>query len=286
VHNSTGRFFHSRSQQIRKTLSSIIKMEDIMDKPETVLITGGTSGIGEAMVRAFHMQGYDVWFTYNTGAVKAARLEQELGGNLVRYFRLDLTQKDAHHQLLQQLPGTPDILINNAGLGSATVKKLSSDPDEHDRLLIQVNAVGTLIITRAILEGMRKRGSGRIIFISSVGGGINVYPGFSLADGMSKAAVAFLGRQLAAELVHSAIRVFTVCPGATNTPMFSASTLDHLGDDVRKKVIAGLPGGRLIEPAEIAVITLFLAGKSADVLHGAVIDASLGLGVNPAELKK
>lgn len=257
-----------------------------MDTPTTVLITGGTSGIGEAMVRAFHMQGYEVWLTYNTGAEKAARLEQELGGNRVRSYSLDLSQKESHQKLIRQLPGTPDILINNAGLGTATVKRMSSDPDEHDRLLIQVNAVGTLLLTRAILEGMHTRGSGRIIFISSVGGGINVYPGFSLADGMSKAAVAFLGRQLAAELVHSAIRVFTVCPGATNTPMFSSSTLDHLGDDERKKVIAGLPGGRLIEPSEIAGITLFLAGKSADVLHGAVIDASLGLGVNPAELKK
>ena len=257
-----------------------------MEKPTTVLITGGTSGIGEAMVRAFHFKGYDVWFTYNSGAAKAASLEEELGRNHIRSYKLDLSSQVSHHQLIRQLPGTPDILINNAGLGTATVKKMSADPDEQDRLLIQVNAAGTLLLTRAILEGMQKRSSGRIIFISSVGGGINVYPGFSLADGMSKAAVAFLGRQLAAELVHSAIRVFTVCPGATNTPMFSTSTLDHLGEDDRKKVIAGLPGGRLIEPSEIAGITLFLAGKSADVLHGAVIDASLGLGVNPAELKK
>jgi NAD(P)-dependent dehydrogenase (short-subunit alcohol dehydrogenase family) len=257
-----------------------------MDTPTTVLITGGSSGIGEAMVRSFHKQGYDVWFTYNSGAGMAERLEKGLGGNSIRSFKLDLSHKDAPHQLVRQLPGTPDIMINNAGLGTATVKMMSSDPDEQDRLLMQVNAVGTLVLTRAILEGMQKRGSGRIIFISSVGGGINVYPGFSLADGMSKAAVAFLGRQLAAELVHSAIRVFTVCPGATNTPMFASSTLDHLGEDDRKKVISGLPGGRLIEPSEIAAVTLFLAGKSADILHGSVIDASLGLGVNPAELKK
>ncbi|TVQ15683.1 MAG: SDR family oxidoreductase [Balneolaceae bacterium] len=257
-----------------------------MEKPATVLITGGTSGIGESMVREYHNLGYEVWFTYNTGSDKAAVLEQELGNIRIQSFKLDLTQQGAHDKLVKQLPGTPDILINNAGLGTATVKKMSSDPDEHDRLLIQVNAVGTLWLTRAILAGMRKRNSGRIIFISSVGGGINVYPGFSLADGMSKAAIAFLGRQLAAELVHTGIRVFTVCPGATNTPMFSSSTLDHLDDDAREKVVSGLPGGRLIEPAEIAAITLFLSGKAADVLHGAVIDASLGLGVNPAELKK
>jgi NAD(P)-dependent dehydrogenase (short-subunit alcohol dehydrogenase family) len=137
-----------------------------------------------------------------------------------------------------------------------------------------------------VLPGMQKRNSGRIIFISSVGGGINVYPGFSLADGMSKAAVTFLGRQLAAELIHSKIRVFTICPGATDTPMFGSSTLDHLDEDERKKLISALPGGRLVRPQEIAQIALFLSGDSSDALHGAVLDASLGLGVNPGALNK
>lgn len=257
-----------------------------MENKTTVLITGGTSGIGEAMVRRFHKRGYSVWFTYRSGAEKAAGLIKELGGDDIRAFELDLSVPDSHRKLIGNLPGTPDILINNAGLGTATVKRITDNPDEQDRLLIQVNATGTLLLTRTVLDGMRSRNSGRILLISSVGGGINVFPGFSFADGMSKAALTFFGRQLAAELIQTGIRVFTVCPGATNTPMFASSTLDHLDESERMELISGLPGGRLIEPDEIAELALFLAGGASDILHGAVIDASLGLGVNPGVLNK
>ncbi|MFU8860194.1 MAG: SDR family NAD(P)-dependent oxidoreductase [Cyclonatronaceae bacterium] len=257
-----------------------------MEYKSTVLITGGTSGIGEAMVRLFHQRGYTAWFTYRSAAEKAAGIVKELGPDNVMSFELDLSDRDSHRNLIGKLPRTPDILINNAGLGSATVRKMTANPDEQDRLLIEVNATGTLLLTRAVLDGMRSRNSGRILLISSVGGGINVFPGFSFADGMSKAALTYFGRQLAAELNQTGIRVFTVCPGATNTPMFSSSTLDHLNESERKKLITGLPGGRLIEPAEIAELAFFLAGNASDILHGAVIDASLGLGVNPGVLNK
>ena len=103
---------------------------------------------------------------------------------------------------------------------------------------------------------------------------------------MSKAAIAFLGRTLAADLTHTGVEVFTICPGATNTPMFAASTLNDLSESDRKELIASLPKSRLIEPQEIAELGFFLASESGKILHGAVIDASMGLGVNPSLLKK
>ena len=98
---------------------------------------------------------------------------------------------------------------------------------------------------------------------------------------MSKAAVAFLTRQLAAEQVRGKVDVFALCPGATATPMFFASTLSAMSEDARRRYIAGLPKGRLIEPVEIAHLILFLASDHSRPLHGAVIDASMGLGVRP-----
>jgi NAD(P)-dependent dehydrogenase (short-subunit alcohol dehydrogenase family) len=133
---------------------------------------------------------------------------------------------------------------------------------------------------------MLERGSGKIILLSSVGGGITQFPGFNYADGMSKAAIAFLGRTLGADLAQTGVDVFTICPGATNTPMFQASTLNHLNDEVQKKVIASLPKMRLIDPREIAELGYFLTTDAGRVLHGAVLDASMGLGVNPGLLLK
>ena len=126
-----------------------------------------------------------------------------------------------------------------------------------------VNAVGTLWLTRDILPAMEERKFGKIILLSSVGGGITQFPGFHLADGMSKAALAYLGRHLQAQYSDQPIDVFTIRPGATETPMLEASTLAHLDDDARERLIRSLPGSRLIDPVEIAKLTLWLCGDES-----------------------
>jgi NAD(P)-dependent dehydrogenase (short-subunit alcohol dehydrogenase family) len=98
---------------------------------------------------------------------------------------------------------------------------------------------------------------------------------------MSKAAVAHMTRQMAAELTGEMIDVFAICPGATNTKMFQSSTLDPMTPDQRAAFTDALPKHRLIEPAEIANIIVFLASALSTPLHGAVLDASMGLGVHP-----
>jgi NAD(P)-dependent dehydrogenase (short-subunit alcohol dehydrogenase family) len=137
--------------------------------------------------------------------------------------------------------------------------------------------------------GQTTKGKGlarKIINIASVGGGMAAFPGFSLADGMSKAAVAHLTRQLAAEAMAPGLDVFAVCPGATDTEMFRQSTLNRLSEDERQAFLATLPKGRLIAPSEIAELVAFLAGPQSTVLHGAVIDASMGLGVRPGRISE
>ena len=101
---------------------------------------------------------------------------------------------------------------------------------------------------------------------------------------MSKAAVVHLGRQMSVELSYSPIDVFTVCPGATDTPMFQASTTNKLSDEEKAAFLATLPGKRMIEPAEIAALCVNLCEPAFQVLRGTVIDASLGLGAYPGSI--
>ncbi|NJM30690.1 MAG: SDR family oxidoreductase, partial [Rhizobiales bacterium] len=180
--------------------------------------------------------------------------------------------------------GRIDVLVNNAAVGSATVAAYADDAAAQDSALLAINADGNLKMAQGFVRRIRdvpRERAAKLINLSSVGGGVAVFPGFRLADGMSKAAAAFMTRQLAAESVHLPLDVFAVCPGATNTPMFQASTLNMMSAAERARFLKTLPKGRLIEPAEIAEIIAFLASDHSTVLHGAVIDASMGLGVRP-----
>jgi NAD(P)-dependent dehydrogenase (short-subunit alcohol dehydrogenase family) len=250
----------------------------------TVIITGGSSGIGQAMVREFAHSGYMTWFTYHTGKDRAESLTSELGAEDIQCFHLDLGNRKSHVDLVKNLPGPVDVLVNNAGLGSKTVDKVSREIHEQDEALMMVNAVGALWLTRDLLPSMEGRGFGKIIMVSSVGGGVTQFPGMHPADGMSKAALAYLGKHLQAQYAGRPIDFFTICPGAVETPMFEASTLSRLDAEARKSLIAALPGGRLIAPEEIAKLAVWLCTEEARVLRGAVLDASLGLGVHPGSI--
>lgn len=248
------------------------------------LVTGGTGGIGRACVERLQAYGATVALTCVDGVEDpAAVLGAFDGPQGLTAHALDLRDVASIRRCIASVldaHGRIDMLVNNAAVGSATVANWSGDADEQDSLMLAINADGTLKMCREFL-GAPGGPERKLINISSVGGGITAFPGFRLSDGMSKAAVAFLTRQLAAETVHGDVDVFAVCPGATDTPMFQASTLSKLGSGERTAFLARLPKGRLIEPREIAAIVHFLASPSARVLHGAILDASMGLGVRP-----
>jgi NAD(P)-dependent dehydrogenase (short-subunit alcohol dehydrogenase family) len=249
------------------------------------LVTGGSSGIGTSLVKLFAKKEFKVLFTYNSRKESAQRIVDQLEPFDVQMFHFSQGNLASQNRLLTQLPERIDVLINNAAVGSATVKRLSEDKFEQDRKMFEINALGVLWLTEAIIPRMIENG-GKIINISSVGGGIFHYPGFVLADGMSKAALTFMTKQLAAEHAHTKIDIFAICPGATDTDMFQSSTLNKLSDDERVDFVGTLPKKRLIDPDEIALICEFLAQEHSTVMHGAVIDASLGLGVSPGMIKK
>jgi NAD(P)-dependent dehydrogenase (short-subunit alcohol dehydrogenase family) len=254
----------------------------------TVLITGGSSGIGAEVVRAMAGQGDRVWFTYHRDEDRALALLREINGARERGHRaLPLDQGDwtQVQQLVGSLPGPVDVLINNAAVGTATVKaEGGGTAASEDERFFRVNCLGPLWLTRLLVPRMVEQGHGTVVMLSSVDGAFAAFPGFRAADGMSKAAIAFLTRQLAAELAHAPVTVVCVAPGATDTPMFRASTLDVLEAPARQLLMDRLPKGRLIESHEIAELVRWLCQPEARILHGAVLDASMGLGVHPGLL--
>lgn len=253
---------------------------------KVALVTGGTGGIGRACVAALAAHGAHVAFTY-AEARESAEAAQHMAGaspEQLSAHPLELRSAASIRQCVQAVAERwqrIDILVNNAAVGSATVVPYGSDAAEQDSAMLAINADGALKVCQAFLALVGDAQPRKIINLSSVGGGVQVFPGFRLSDGMSKAAVAFMTRQLAAELTSSAVDVFAICPGATHTPMFHASTLAAMSPEQREAFAATLPKGRLIAPEEIARIIVFLASEYSAPLHGAVIDASMGLGVRP-----
>lgn len=157
----------------------------------------------------------------------------------------------------------------------------------HDEALMRVNALGPLWVTDALMDSIKMAASGQgrgrssIIFIGSVGGGsASVFPEYCAADLMSKAAMSYLSKHLAAQHVRDSIDVCCVAPGATETEMFRRSTLSKVADV--DAFVDSMPKRRLIQPAEVAATVFWLATQSpAGIFHGAVLDASMGLAVRP-----
>jgi NAD(P)-dependent dehydrogenase (short-subunit alcohol dehydrogenase family) len=249
------------------------------------LVTGGARGIGRAIVERLLHDGWTVALTHVPEIEPPEPLLAAFAGQRATLHPLDLRLSASITSCMAEVAGRHggvDALVNNAAVGTATVAAFTEDEGQRDGVMLAINATGTLSMCRAFLATQATTDQARkIVNLSSVGGGIAAFPGFSLADGMSKSAVAHLTRQLAAELVHQSVDVFAICPGATDTEMFRQSTLNRMAPADRARFIAGLPKGRLIQPEEIATLAAFLCSPASTVLHGAVIDASMGLGVRP-----
>lgn len=249
------------------------------------IVTGGSQGIGAAAAFALGEAGASVALTYNRSESRAMEVVEKIQkiGSKAIALPLDLPDRASIDRMVSgtmEQFGRIDILVNNAAVGSASVVHYA-DPEKLDKAMVEINTLGVLLCAQAVIPIMVEQNYGKIINVSSVGGGVTVFPKFKASDGMSKCAVAFLSRQIVADYPHHRIDAFSICPGAVNTRMFRESTLDHLSPEEREAFISSLPMARLIEPEEIAALILFLCSPAAVVCRGAVIDASLGLGVRP-----
>jgi NAD(P)-dependent dehydrogenase (short-subunit alcohol dehydrogenase family) len=252
-------------------------------------VTGGLGGIGSACVASLIAHGCRVAFTYAEGHESATRAQTVVDSapDRLSAHAIDLRSDASIRACMDAVVarwGVVNILVNAAAVGSATVRAYADDAATQDSVMLAINADGNLKVCQAFLAAAQPTIHSvprKLINFSSVGGGIQNFPGFRLSDGMSKAAVAFMTKQFAAELTQTLVDVFAICPGATDTPMFHASTLQGMSAAEESEFRASMPKGRLIAPVDIAHIVTFLASGYSTPMHGAVIDASMGLGVRP-----
>lgn len=226
-----------------------------------VLITGATSGIGEACARKFAQGGYDVIIT-GRRAQLLANLKKELEAEGVRVLALafDVRNRNAATAAINSLPlewQQIDVLINNAGLALGLEPEYEGSFEDWETM-IDTNIKGLLTMTRLIVPRMVKRDSGHVINIGSVAGdaayaGGNVYCG-------TKAAVKTITDGLRIDLAHTSVRVTNVKPGLVETHF---SNVRFHGDDARAdKVYEGV---KPLTGADIAEVVFYAASAPAHV---------------------
>ena len=215
---------------------------------KTILVTGGTRGIGLAIARIFQQRGDRVCVTYSKDE-GSARLAKAEG---LEVFHADVSKEEDVVSLVKQI-GQVDVLVNNAGV--ALIKQIQDVTMEEYRHLMDVNMGGAFLCTREVVKGMIDRQSGLIVNISSIWG--EVGGSCESVYSASKAALIGFTKALSKELGWSGIRVNCISPGVIDTPMnahFSKEELACLQEEI--------PMGRMGTGEDVAKAVLFLEENS------------------------
>ena len=245
-------------------------------KDQVALVTGGSRGIGRAIVKAFAAEGARVAFVYRGNQTAADSLMQEIrdAGSTALALQADVTDANAAQQCVERVEkewGRFDILVNNAGIIRDDLF-VRMEPDAWENVL-QTNLGGTYNFCRAVAYTLMKQRRGRIINISSVAAE-HVNQG-QTNYAASKGAVNAFTRALAVELASRGVTVNAIAPGFVETDM-SEAVRNKAGDMIRKII----PMRRLGQPDDIARVAVFLASTDAGYMTGQVltVDGGLSLG--------
>lgn len=236
---------------------------------KTVLITGGSRGIGRACAQIFAKNGYNVAVNYFSSEEKARELE--LNYENVKAFYADVSVKSDVDAMVADIKnefGSIDILINNAGIAQS---KLFTDitETEFDRMLA-VHLKGAFNCTKTVLYDMIDKKQGRIINISSIWGisGASCEVHYSMA----KAGIIGFTKALAKEIAPSGITVNAIAPGVIDTDMISGFSKNEISEITNE-----IPLGRIGTPEEVAQSVFFLASENASYITGQVISPNGGI---------
>jgi 3-oxoacyl-[acyl-carrier protein] reductase len=230
------------------------------------IVTGGASGFGEGITRAYVREGAKVVIA-DINIELAKKLAQELGGNVSAIHcdvsRFDMVKAAVQHCVDQF--GAPDIVVNNAGMTHRNQPMLDVDEKTFDRVF-DVNVKSIYYMTHAVVPLMRQRKSGVILNVGSTAG-IRPRPGLTWYNA-SKGAVNLLSKAMAVELAPDRIRVNALCPVMGATGMLT----DFMGvadtPENRARFIATIPLGRMCEPNDVANAAVFLATDASEFLTG------------------
>ncbi|MDF1612493.1 3-oxoacyl-[acyl-carrier-protein] reductase [Stygiobacter electus] len=237
------------------------------------IVTGGTRGIGKAIVKELVDNGCNVVFTYHSSDETAKKIEKEFSTENVKVYGIkadatSFTQAEEVVKFTLEKFGSIDILVNNAGITKDNLLLRMSETDFD--AVINANLKSVFNYTKAILKPFLSQKFGKIVNISSVVGIIG-NPGQANYVA-SKAGVIGLTKSNAKELASRNINVNCVAPGFIETDM-----TEKLNEQQRQAILSNVPIKRLGKPEDVAKAVLFLSSNDSDYITGQVIIVDGGL---------
>ena len=236
-------------------------------KNRIAIVTGGTRGIGKSIAVDLKKAGCKVIASYAGNEEAAHAFKKETGIEVMRFDVADFEQCQHAVRRIEAEIGAVDILVNNAGITrDGFMHKMG---EESWDAVVDTNLKSCFNMARAVIEGMRAKGYGRIINISSINGQTGQMGQTNYAA--AKAGVFGFTKSLARECAVKGITVNAVAPGYINTDMVAA-----VSPEVMKGIVAKIPVGRLGEAAEIARAVCFLADDAAGFITGETLSVNGG----------
>ena len=240
---------------------------------QTALVTGGSRGIGRAIVETLARAGAKVAFTYRSSTDEAEALVQALAADgteamAIRSDAGDVSDAESVVKRITEAWGRLDVLVNNAGITRDRLMLRMSEDDWDS--VIDTNLKSVFGYSKAAYMVMMRQKSGRIVNMSSI---VGVTGNAGQTNyGASKAGIIGFSKSLARELGSRGVTVNVVAPGYVETDMTSA-----MPDSAREAMLGGVPLGRSAQPSEIASAVLFLASPAAAYITGHVLVVDGGL---------
>ncbi len=236
---------------------------------KSALITGASGGIGAAIAAALHAAGATIAIS-GTRVEKLNELKSQIGEN-VHVLPCNLSSAEDVEKLIpaaEAALGGLDILVNNAGITKDGLAMRMKDEDWQS--VIDVNLTSNFRLCRAVMRGMMKKRTGRIINITSIVG-VTGNPGQANYVA-SKAGVIGLTKSLAQELATRGVTVNCIAPGFIATPM-----TDVLNEKQKEAILGRIPAGRMGGPQDIAAAVLYLASDEAGYVTGQTLHVNGGM---------